>query len=228
MVNPPCPRSAIPARETHRICQLFRILFLSEAPIYLNSETEEKLQFHEWLFSATPRGFNHLRGTRVYAPTRASLGCVFHDVARDCAGRDCEGRRQIHLAGTAAAGEVAVLRADHNLVGTRGNARAGVDAGSATGFDHVSPRLLEDLEITSAHSSSRVSPASRTGCRTSPNPRCVCRASAPRPEPARTCPCLHFYRRCRCRRKRSRPARACAVHEYICRFPDRRAWPPSA
>jgi hypothetical protein len=41
--------------------QVSKILFLSEAPIYLNSAGQKKLQIEEWLISATPYEFNHLR-----------------------------------------------------------------------------------------------------------------------------------------------------------------------
>jgi hypothetical protein len=46
-------------------------------------------------------------------------GLVFHDMPRDGACRYRKRRCQVHLSRPAAAREVAVLRADHNLVGTR-------------------------------------------------------------------------------------------------------------
>ena len=58
----------------YRICQAFQILLQSEAPTYLNSDPEEKLQSPHWLISATPPEFNHLRGPdKPYTPTSASL-----------------------------------------------------------------------------------------------------------------------------------------------------------
>src|SRR5579862_5591026 len=72
---------------------------------------------------------------------------VLHDVPRHSARGDRKGRRQIHLPRTASSGKIAVLRADHDLIRTRGHTRAGVDAGSATGFNHLCSRVLEDFEI---------------------------------------------------------------------------------
>ena len=76
---------------------------------------------------------------------------VFDDISRDRAGRDSIRRRQIHLTRAAASREIAVLSADHDLVRTRGNARACVDAGSATGLDHLRARLAEDIQISAAN-----------------------------------------------------------------------------
>ena len=45
--------------QTYRICQAFQILLRSEAPTYLNSDCQEKLQFPQWLISATLPEFNH-------------------------------------------------------------------------------------------------------------------------------------------------------------------------
>ena len=42
---------------------------------------------------------------------------VLHDVARDGAGRYGQRTRQVHLPRTAASREVAILRADHHLIG---------------------------------------------------------------------------------------------------------------
>jgi hypothetical protein len=41
--------------------QTLRFYFNPELPIYLNSETREKLQSGEWLISASPPEFSHLR-----------------------------------------------------------------------------------------------------------------------------------------------------------------------
>src|SRR5437868_6624958 len=43
---------------------------------------------------------------------------VLGDVARDCAGCDRVGAGKIHLSWSAASWEVAILCADHNLIGT--------------------------------------------------------------------------------------------------------------
>jgi hypothetical protein len=62
MVNPPL--SQIRHSDPPDLPAL-KILTLSEAPIYLNSDGPKKLQLHYWLISATPHEFNHLRGTKV-------------------------------------------------------------------------------------------------------------------------------------------------------------------
>ncbi len=64
---------------------------------------------------------------------------VFDNVPRHGARCYRERRGQIHLSWTAAAGEVAVLGADDDLIGAGGDAGAGVDAGSAAGFDESAP-----------------------------------------------------------------------------------------
>src|SRR5438445_355146 len=75
---------------------------------------------------------------------------VLHDVARHGAGRDRQRGSQVHLSRAAAAGEVAILRTDDDLLGTGGDSRTGVDAGATAGLDHVRPRLLEDFEVSPA------------------------------------------------------------------------------
>src|ERR1019366_5898122 len=76
---------------------------------------------------------------------------VLHDVASDGAGGHRQRTRQIHLPRTATPGKVPDLRADDHLVGTRGNTRSGVDAGSATGLNHLCAGLAEDVEIALTH-----------------------------------------------------------------------------
>src|ERR1700691_3503684 len=49
--------------QTDRICPVFQILLQSESPTYLNSDAEKKLQFPQWLISATPLEFSHLQMT---------------------------------------------------------------------------------------------------------------------------------------------------------------------
>src|SRR5271166_5167400 len=77
---------------------------------------------------------------------RVVLNNVPSHRARSHGQRGC----QIHLAWPAASGEVPVLRADHDLIGTRGYSRSRVDACAATRLDHVRARLLEDFEVTLA------------------------------------------------------------------------------
>src|SRR5579863_2241145 len=76
---------------------------------------------------------------------------VLHDVACQRACRNRQRTRQIHLPRPAASWKVAILRADHDLVRTRRNARSGVDACAAAWLDNVRACLLEDLEIALAH-----------------------------------------------------------------------------
>src|SRR5258706_8703897 len=75
---------------------------------------------------------------------------VLHDVPRHRARRDRQRRSQIHLSRTATPGEVAVLCADHYLIGTRRNSWPRVDACSTTRLNHMRPGLLEDLDIAFA------------------------------------------------------------------------------
>jgi hypothetical protein len=57
LVSDPCSN-----RELDRI-QVFWIVFLSEAPTYLNSNPKEKLQVDQWLISATLPEFSHLQAS---------------------------------------------------------------------------------------------------------------------------------------------------------------------
>src|SRR5271154_4381382 len=75
---------------------------------------------------------------------------VLHDISRHRARGDGERRSQIHLSRTAAPRKVAVLRADHHLIGTRRNSRPRVDAGSATGLDHDRAGFLKHIDIALA------------------------------------------------------------------------------
>ncbi len=75
---------------------------------------------------------------------------VLHNVSGYGAGRHRQRTGQVHLSGAAAAGEIAILCADDHLFRPGGHARSGIDAGSATGLDHVRSRFLENVEISFA------------------------------------------------------------------------------
>ena len=76
---------------------------------------------------------------------------VFHDVSGDRAGCHGEGAGQIHLAGSAASGEITVLGADDNLIGTRSDAGSGVNASAATRFDYMCACFVKNFKIALAH-----------------------------------------------------------------------------
>src|SRR5579859_193286 len=82
-----------------------------------------------------------------------SLTCrlVLGDISRDGARSNREWTRQIHLSRSAAAGEVAILRANHDLIRPRRYSRTGVDAGAATRLDHGCAGFLEDIQVALAH-----------------------------------------------------------------------------
>src|SRR5581483_630841 len=78
-------------------------------------------------------------------------GEIFGDVSGDGAGRHRVGAGEVHLSWSAAAGEVAVLRADHDLVGTRRDSRTSIDARSAAWLNDFRSRLAKDFKIAFAH-----------------------------------------------------------------------------
>jgi hypothetical protein len=86
MVKPPCLRSIIYSYRNLLDLPAFQMLFPFKLPTYLNSEGEEKLQVREWLISATPPKFNHLRrdARTEDPPTRPieSLGPVDPSLCR--------------------------------------------------------------------------------------------------------------------------------------------------
>src|ERR1700722_1444087 len=147
MVNPPCLRSALATPN----CRIRSPDLSPEAPIYLNSPLTEKLQVPQWLISATPPEFNHLQTTGRLGFEQYFARLVLHDVARNRARGNGQRRGQIHLSWTAATGEIAVLRADHHLIRTSRNSGSGVDAGSATGLDHVRAGLLKHVQVAFAN-----------------------------------------------------------------------------
>src|SRR5579859_5639757 len=77
-------------------------------------------------------------------------GMVFDDIPRHRARSHGERRCQIHLARPAASGKVAVLRADHHLIGARRYARPRIDARATTGLDHTRAGFFENLDVTPA------------------------------------------------------------------------------
>src|SRR5208282_3850570 len=77
-------------------------------------------------------------------------GFVLDNVPRHRACGHGQRRRQIHLARPAASRKISVLRADHDLVGTRRYSRPGIDARATTRLDHARTRLLENLDIALA------------------------------------------------------------------------------
>src|SRR5258708_32228146 len=81
-----------------------------------------------------------------YRHLRAVL--IFHDISGHRAGRHRIRTGQIHQAGAAASGEVAVLRADDHLIGSGGNSRTGIDAGTAAWLHHPGPGPDENIQIT--------------------------------------------------------------------------------
>ena len=85
-----------------------------------------------------------LRRNQVRLGTRL----VFHDVSGDCACCNSEGRGKIHLSGSATAREIAILRADDDLIGARGHSWTCVDAGSTAGLDHLRPGSFENVQIS--------------------------------------------------------------------------------
>src|ERR1051326_3156309 len=87
---------------------------------------------------------------RHFRPRRLAR-LVLHNVTRHGARSHRVGTGQIHEPRPAAPGKVAVLRADHHLIGSRGNAWTRVDARAAARLDHDCTRVLENVEITLAY-----------------------------------------------------------------------------
>src|SRR6185369_16879101 len=57
-------------------------------------------------------------------------------------------RRKIHLPGSAAAGEISILGADHNLLLRRTDAGPRVYAGAATWLDDVGADIAQHVDVT--------------------------------------------------------------------------------
>ena len=88
MVNPPCPRSAIPATNLPDL-QVFKILLSIRSAYIFELGTPKKVAVPQWLISATPPEFNHLRPMRTVLRSHQFLArLILHNVARDRAGRD--------------------------------------------------------------------------------------------------------------------------------------------
>ena len=77
-------------------------------------------------------------------------GFVRDNVSRHRARGHGQRRRQVHLSGPAASGKVSVLRADHDLIGTRRYSRPGIDARATTRLDHVRAGYLKNLDVALA------------------------------------------------------------------------------
>src|SRR3989441_12038496 len=78
-------------------------------------------------------------------------GLVFHDVACNRARRHCQRAGEIHLSRPAAAWEVTILGADHDLIRPRRNSGAGINAGAAAWLNHMRPGVLENIDIALAY-----------------------------------------------------------------------------
>ena len=78
-------------------------------------------------------------------------GLVLRDVSGDRARGYSVGTGKIHLPRSAASGEVTILRADHDLVGTSRDSRSRIDTSSAAGFNYSRAGFLKNVEITLAH-----------------------------------------------------------------------------
>src|SRR5579862_4163840 len=76
---------------------------------------------------------------------------ILHDEAGDGTGGDGEWARQIHESRPAAAREIAVLSTDHDLIGASADSGSGINAGTATGLNHMRSGPLEDVEIAFTH-----------------------------------------------------------------------------
>ena len=111
-------------------------------------------------------------------------GLVFHDITRHRARRHCQRTREIHLPRPAASGEVAVLGADHNLVGPRGNARTSIDTSAATRLNGVRTSFLENIQIALANAVLARLLRSKLNDRIAPNRLRACLASPRQTAPA--------------------------------------------
>src|SRR5216684_1427403 len=77
-------------------------------------------------------------------------GLILDNVPSHRASGHGQRRRQIELPRPAASGEISVLSADHNLLGTRRNSRPRIDARPTTRLDHVCAGFLENLDVAFA------------------------------------------------------------------------------
>ncbi len=76
-----------------------------------------------------------------------SAGLIFDDISGNRTRRNRIWRGEVHLAGAAAPGKVAVLRADDNLIGASRNSGASINAGSATWLDEAGSGLFKNLDV---------------------------------------------------------------------------------
>src|SRR3989441_8602694 len=93
------------------------------------------------------------RNGRLPCPHRLPLlaGLVFHDVACNRARRHCQRAGEVHLSRPAAAWEVTILGADHDLIRPRRNSGAGINAGAAAWLNHMRAGVLEKIDIALAY-----------------------------------------------------------------------------
>src|SRR6266566_5258560 len=78
-------------------------------------------------------------------------GLVFHDVACNRARRHCQRAGEIHLSRPAAAWEVTILGADHDLIWARRHSRSSINAGTAAWLNNMRPGVLENIDRALAY-----------------------------------------------------------------------------
>src|SRR5439155_2477721 len=78
-------------------------------------------------------------------------GLVFHDVACNRARRHGQRAGEIHLSRPAAAWEVTILGADHDLIRPRRNSGSGINASAAAWLNHMRAGVLENIDIALAY-----------------------------------------------------------------------------
>src|SRR5207244_10554906 len=82
---------------------------------------------------------------------RILAGFVFHAVACNRARRRWQRAGEIHLSRPAAAWEVTILGADHDLIWARRNSGSGINASAAAWLNHMRAGVLENIDIALAY-----------------------------------------------------------------------------